>query len=105
MRYLILAMLCLISSVVSAQQVREVTRTVNCGEVKLIINSLMGEDIGEKPIWIGRTEETNTQTAVMVNVKTLSWTVIQYDTKTACVLSVGEGFKINFENQKIDKYQ
>ena len=64
MRYLLLAMLCLISSVASAQQMYEVERPVNCGNVKMVINSLMGLEIDEKPIWIGRTAETNTQTAV-----------------------------------------
>lgn len=100
MRYLLLAVLCLISSVASAQQMYDVERPVSCGSVKMVINSLMGSEIDEKPIWIGRTSDTNTQTAVMINTKTQTWTVVQYDGKTACILSVGEGFKINSENQK-----
>ena len=93
MQYLLLAVLCLISSVASAQQMYDTNRKVKCGDVKLLIESLSGEEYSEEPIWIGSSDDTNTKTAVMVNNKTLTWTIIQYDSKVACVLNIGEGFK------------
>jgi hypothetical protein len=48
----------------------------------------------ENPVWVGTDLETGTQTAVLVNTKTLTWTVVQYDHKMACVLQSGEGFRV-----------
>jgi hypothetical protein len=33
----------------------------------------------------------------MVNIKTQTWTVVQFDRKVACILGVGEGFKFKKE--------
>jgi len=93
MRYLILAMLCLISLVSYSQEMYDTNRKVKCGDVKLLIESLTGEEYNEQPIWIGNTDDSNTKTVVMVNNKTLTWTIIQYDGKVGCVLNIGEGFK------------
>jgi hypothetical protein len=45
-------------------------------------------------MWSGTDPETGTQTMVLVNTKTLTWTVVQYDRKMACVLQSGEGFRV-----------
>ena len=92
MRYLLVALLCL-TSCFSYAQVSEYERKITCGTLKIILKTLTGEEIEESPIWVGRTDTTDTQTAVLVNKQTLTWTVIQYDTKVACVLSSGEGYR------------
>ena len=91
MRYLLLAVLCLISSVASAQ-LTEYERKVSCGKTKFVIEALT-KVAKERAIWVGKDEETGTDTVVMVNPKTLTWTVVQYDKDMACVLHSGEGFK------------
>ena len=96
MRYLVVALLGLISGF-SHAQVAEYERKVTCGSVKVILKALTGKDAEEVPLWVGRTDDTNTQTAVLVNRQTLAWTVIQYDTKVACVLSSGEGYRYRAE--------
>lgn len=92
MRYLLVALLCL-TSCFSHAQVSEYDRKVTCGSLKTILKALTGKEIEEAPIWVGRADTTDTQTAVLVNRETLTWTVIQYDTKVACVLSSGEGYR------------
>lgn len=92
MRYLLLAVLCLISSVASAQ-LSEYERKVTCGKTKFVIEALT-KVAKERAIWVGKDEDTGTDTVVMVNPTTLTWTVVQYDKDMACVLHSGEGFKI-----------
>jgi hypothetical protein len=91
MRYLLLAVLCLISSVAGAQ-VSEYERKFTCGKTKFVLETLT-KAAKEKPIWSGKDDETETDTVVMVNPTTLTWTIVQYDRDMACVLHSGEGFK------------
>jgi len=95
MRYLLLAVLCLISSVASAQ-LTEYERKLSCGKTKFVIEALT-KVAKERAIWVGKDPETGTDVAVMVNPTTLTWTVVQYDKDMACVLHSGEGFKLRTE--------
>jgi hypothetical protein len=95
MRYLLLAVLCLISSVAGAQ-LAEYDRRLTCGKTKFVIEALT-KVAKERAIWSGRDPVTNTDVMVMVNPTTLTWTVVQYDTDMACVLHSGEGFKLRTE--------
>jgi len=91
MRYLLLAVLCLISSVSSAQ-LTEYERKLSCGKTKFVIETL-AKVAKERVIWSGKDDETETDTVVMVNPTTLTWTIVQYDGNMACILQSGEGFK------------
>jgi hypothetical protein len=91
MKY-IFAALVLISSVAHAQ-LQEYERKVTCGKTQFVISALT-KSAQEKPIWSGSDPETNTQTTILLNTLTLTWTVVQYDTTTACVLQSGTGFRI-----------
>jgi len=95
MRYLLLAVLCLISSVASAQ-LSEYERKLSCGKTRFVIEVLT-KDAKERAIWVGKDAETETDVVVMVNPTTLTWTIVQYDKVMACVLHSGEGFKIRTE--------
>lgn len=92
MRYLILACLCLTTSV-SFAQLAEYERKLTCGKTKFVLEALT-KVAKEKIIWVGDSKYTETQTVVMINTETLTWTVVQYDKNMACVLNNGEGFKI-----------
>lgn len=91
MKY-IFAALVLISAVAHAQ-LSEYERKFTCGKTQFVISALTQTAL-EKPIWSGLDPETKTQTLILVNTKTLTWTVVQYDNTMACVLHSGEGFKI-----------
>lgn len=75
MRYLILACLCLTTSV-SFAQLAEYERKLTCGKTKFVLEALT-KVAKEKIIWSGDSKYTETQTVVMINTETLTWTVVQ----------------------------
>jgi hypothetical protein len=87
---------CLISTLANAQ-IFESKTTIRCGETKYILSNLAGEEVEEQPMWVGNNDANKTSTMVMVNIKTQTWTVVQFDRKIACILGVGEGFKFKKE--------
>jgi hypothetical protein len=91
MKY-IFAALCLLCSVAHAQ-LSEYERKFSCGETRFVISALT-KTAQEKPIWAGIDPQTGTQTMILQNTQTLTWTVVQYDQTMACVLHSGEGFRI-----------
>ena len=97
MKY-IFAALILISSVAHAQ-LSEYERRLTCGETRFVITALT-KAAQEKPIWSGTDPETGTQTMILQNTRTLTWTVVQYDQNMACVLHSGTGFRILSESFK-----
>jgi len=91
MKY-IFAALALISSVVHAQ-LSEYERRFTCGKTQFVISALT-RNAQEKPIWSGTDPQSGTQTMILQNTRTLTWTVVQYDQDMACVLQSGTGFRI-----------
>ena len=91
MKY-IFAALVLICSVAHAQ-LSEFERRFTCGETRFVITALT-QTAQEKPVWSGTDPQSGTQTMILQNTKTLTWTVVQYDNTMACVLHSGTGFKI-----------
>jgi hypothetical protein len=91
MKY-IFAVLVLISSVAHAQ-LSEYERRFTCGKTQFVISALT-RNAQEKPIWSGTDPQSGTETMILQNTGTLTWTVIQYDQTMACVLHSGTGFRI-----------
>ena len=91
MKY-IFAALVLICSVAHAQ-LSEYERKFTCGKTQFVI-SVLTKNAEEKPIWAGTDPQSGTQTMILQNNKTLTWTVVQYDQTMACVLQSGTGFRI-----------
>lgn len=91
MKY-IFAALVLISSVAHAQ-LSEYERRFTCGKTQFVISALT-RNAQEKPIWSGTDPQSGTQTMILQNTRTLTWTVVQYDQDMACVLQSGTGFRI-----------
>jgi len=91
MKY-IFAALALISSVVHAQ-LSEYERRFTCGKTQFVISALT-RNAQEKPIWSGTDPQSGTETMILQNTRTLTWTVVQYDQDMACVLQSGTGFRI-----------
>ena len=92
MNYIFPTLLCLTASVAHAQ-LQEYERRLTCGKTQFVMPALT-KTAQEKPVWIGTDQSTGTQTAILMNTKTLTWTVIQYDHDMACVLQSGEGFRV-----------
>ena len=91
MKY-IFAALALISSVAHAQ-LSEYERRFTCGKTQFVISALT-RNAQEKPIWSGTDPQSGTETMILQNTRTLTWTVVQYDQDMACVLQSGTGFRI-----------
>jgi predicted secreted Zn-dependent protease len=91
MKY-IFAALVLISSVAHAQ-LSEYERRFTCGKTQFVISALT-RNAQEKPIWSGTDPQSGTETMILQNTRTLTWTVVQYDQDMACVLHSGTGFRI-----------
>jgi len=90
MRILLMAFLfCLTSSIANAQEVIELNKPVKCGDAQWVMNHFTGE-YGERPMWVGKDANSNSYVTLLVNRETRSWTLLQYDGKMACVLSVGQ---------------
>ena len=79
---------CLISSIAHAQEIIDLTKPMKCSDAQSVMNYFV--DIHkETPVWVGKSVH-NTHITLMMNKQTRSWTMIEYDTKIACVLGAGE---------------
>jgi hypothetical protein len=47
-------------------------------------------EYGEKIVWVGKDVNNGTYVSLYKNETTGTWTMIQYDNRTGCVLSAGE---------------
>jgi hypothetical protein len=68
-----------------------VEKTLPCDKVDSVIEQLT-KKYEEQPVWFGTSGES--RVGVLINTKTNSWTVIQFNDKIACVLEAGEGFQL-----------
>ena len=66
-------------------------KNITCDDTSTLINALV--EYGENPVWSGTDSETKTTYGILMNSKTKTWTIIQFDSKIACVLGVGEEAK------------
>jgi hypothetical protein len=91
MKKTIIALFLCISTTVSAQTLKlfELTRQMRCAPVEALISHLMVE-YGEKVVWVGKDRNNQTYLSLYKNESTGTWTMIQYDSRTGCVLGAGE---------------
>ena len=79
---------CLISSIARAQEIIELTKPMKCSDAQSVMNYFV--DIHkETPIWVGKSIH-DTHVTLLMNRETRSWTMIEYDTRIACVLGAGK---------------
>lgn len=79
---------CLISTIANAQNIIDLTKSLKCSDAQTVMNYFT-DVFKETPVWVGRTVH-NTHITLLANRETKSWTMIEYDTKLACVLGAGE---------------
>ena len=79
---------CLTSSIANAQEIIDLTKPMKCSDAQNVMNYFT--DIHkETPVWVGKSVH-NTHVALLMNKETRSWTMIEYDSRIACVLGAGE---------------
>jgi hypothetical protein len=97
----IVASVLLLPAVALAQPVT-VEKKVICDSLEAVMASLSGENIKEVPIWFGKEPESELPGySVLVNEKTGTWSIIQFNQKAACIIGAGEGFQIKFTGPKV----
>jgi hypothetical protein len=79
---------CLASSIANAQEIIDLTKPLKCSDAQSVMNYFV-DTHKETPIWIGKTVH-NSHITLLMNKETRSWTMIEYDSKYACVLGAGE---------------
>ena len=89
MRKIAMAFLfCLISSIAHAQEIIDLQKPLKCSDAQVVMNYFV-DTHKETPVWVGKSVH-NTHITLLMNQETRSWTVIEYDTRLACVLGAGE---------------
>jgi hypothetical protein len=79
---------CLISSIAHAQQIIDLQKPLKCSDAQVVMNYFV-DTHKETPVWVGKSVH-NTHITLLVNRETRSWTMIEYDSRLACVLGAGE---------------
>ena len=91
----------ILTGVVIAQTVT-VEKTVQCGSTATLIQELQGNSYKEKPIWWGIEPSSSvSRYSLFVNDATRTWTLIQFNETTACVIGTGEASTLIFNGPKI----
>lgn len=88
MRTFSAGLLLLVATAVMAEP-RTLRKPVVCDDTERVLRT-MTEEFGETPQWRGATSEQGTSTVLTVNTRTGAWTLIEFNTVTACVIGVGE---------------
>ena len=79
---------CLISSIAHAQEIIDLQKSLKCSDAQVVMNYFV-DTHKETPVWVGKSVH-NTHITLLMNRETRSWTMIEYDTRIACVLGAGE---------------
>ena len=79
---------CLTSLIANAQNIIDLTKPLKCSDAQTVMNYFT-DVFKETPVWVGKTVH-NTHITLLANRETKSWTLIEYDSKLACVLGAGE---------------
>jgi hypothetical protein len=79
---------CLISSIAHAQEIIDLQKSLKCSDAQVVMNYFV-DTHKETPVWVGKSVH-NTHITLLMNRETRSWTMIEYDTRLACVLGAGE---------------
>lgn len=85
----LLYFLLFVPSLVLAQIVT-IPKPVQCGEARLIL-SYLTEEFEEKPYQMLKTDNETT-IGLLTNQKTKTWTLVEFNSQIACILSTGRDF-------------
>ena len=74
---------------------KSVNKPIECVNAKALLNAIaVNEEFQEKPVWGGKTELPS-HVVLFVNTKTGTWTLVEMDKTTACILAVGTDAEVS----------
>ena len=88
MRKTIITLALLFSTTTFAQEVINLTKSIKCSNAESVMQYFT-EQYKEMPVWVGKTTN-GTHVTLLVNKEKRSWTLIEYDSKLACILGEGD---------------
>lgn len=88
MRKTIITLALLFSTTTFAQEVINLTKSIKCSNAESVMQYFT-EQYKEMPVWVGKTTN-GTHVTLLVNKEKRSWTLIEYDSKLACILGAGD---------------
>lgn len=88
MRLISILLLTLVCGTVAAEP-RRLNKPVTCDDRDRVF-AVIRDEFKETPTWWGASPEQGSELVVTVNPVTGAWTLIEFNTTTACVLAVGE---------------
>jgi len=71
-----------------------IDKKVICDEFDKMIEALTTKGYEEKVTWIGSDKLSNSKYSLLVNEKTGTWTILQYNKEAICIIGAGEKFKM-----------
>ena len=104
MKKLAVAFLLGLTTLIAHAEPRVLEKPVRCDDIKIVIETLTGPELNEKPVWVGLDQTTKSKYMLTVNDKTRAWTMIQFDDKSACIVGFGNNSKTLNPNPNI-KYR
>ena len=81
----------LTAAIPAQAEYKSYTRKITCAPLTEVLEDLNSTNIKEVPVWVGTSNDPEIKYSVLVNKKTDTWTIIQYNNGAACVISIGEG--------------
>jgi hypothetical protein len=69
---------------------KKYTRSMNCAPLSEVLADIGSKEIQELPFWIGSAGDPEIKYSLVVNKKTDTWTIIQYNALAACIIALGE---------------
>ena len=88
MRKTIITLALLLSTTSFAQELINLTKGLKCSDAEYVMRHFT-EEYKERPVWVGKTTN-GTHVTLLVNKEKRSWTLIEYDSRLACILGAGD---------------
>ena len=85
----LLLLLMLATPVFAQEQVFQLNKPMNCSSAQGLMEYLFKQH-GEIPVWVGKESTSGSYISIVMNKEKGTWTVIQYDAATGCVLGAGD---------------
>jgi hypothetical protein len=71
------------------EKIFQLNKPMNCSSAQGLMEYLFKQH-GEVPVWVGKESTSGSYISIVMNKEKGTWTVIQYDSATGCVLGAGE---------------
>ena len=92
MKYILIFLTSLLCLTAVAQTTTK--KEVYCDNTDKLLLILQNGEFEELPIWFGKGDGKAPNYSLLVNQKTKSWTMIQFNNEIACVIGTGENFNL-----------